>query len=181
MEKVIDKNIKNNFEYNVKTKIFELDLLVNEYIENINSNKSPENIIEEINNLILSIDSMIGTTMLSKDLNKTYINIKLKYLEKYDNCRYYNSVRRSNKIDQIYEDVDEITAISEYIKKQTISQNELIDGFENHMTAIEENIKHVTYELKQANVRAQKRARLYKIFYLFGYGFIIYVIYKIFK
>ncbi|ORD93563.1 hypothetical protein ECANGB1_1992 [Enterospora canceri] len=160
----------------LETRIFDLDLLVDDYVQN----KGKEDGCEaesEINSQIIAIDSVISSTNLPRSTSRMFLNSKLKYLDTYTDHTYYETVRRSSNLDKIYDDANEIAEITEYLNKTVISQDELIDGVCNFMVQAENDTREATAELDRANAREVGRMKVYRIIFviiglIIGYGII---------
>lgn len=189
-----------SLKHEVETKIFDLSILIEEYLQNTLTKKNGEDISVStisnaetlkkysndelsttINNHIVEIDTLISQVLLPKELNQVYINAKLKYFEKYSDSRIYESTRKSNKLDMIYDDANEIAEITKYIKQKVEDDEEVIDCLVIKMADQEEEVANAHDELQTANTRAISKIRFYRTLYV-GFGlFGLYFTYKLIK
>ncbi|KAL6120396.1 hypothetical protein NUSPORA_02879 [Nucleospora cyclopteri] len=144
-------------------------------------NKKPADFSNKIKNEIIALDSILETIQIPKELEEIYSTVKLAYLSKYTNHRYYNTVRRNEKIKRINEDATEIAEITDYINSHVISQTELIDSLNDHLFNINRDATRAVEELNTANDNLKRKLRFYRIMYLLMVIFILYYTYKIFK
>ena len=189
--------MEDSLKYEIETKIFDLSLLIDEYVTKYNNNFDTEaSIIEDysttklftkseltclINKNIVEIDTLIKEIPLSKELNQLYINCKLQYLEKYTDARTYSSVRKSSKLDQIYADTNEIAEINRYIQSIVEKDNEAVDELLCKMNENEEELINTRHELINARDRTISRNRIWNIIYFVCLCFLGYKIIKLFK
>ncbi|OQS54395.1 hypothetical protein EHP00_1086 [Ecytonucleospora hepatopenaei] len=188
--------LKNNTSFNDQT-IVNFDSNINSVsdcsTENINEISNKEEMLSSlskysknelaavINKNIIEIDTLIQQIPLPKEISQVYVNSKLKYFSKYSDARVYESVRKSNKLDQIYEDVQEIAEINKYIQQTVENDEELIDGILIKLTEQEEETANARNELHSASQRAKNKSRFYSFLYCTCGIFLLMVGYKIIK